>query len=71
MPTVLEFNADAIADLGEYQSRARCLRRGTADRATAMQEAVVRSRGLMATVDADSAEAADAAAIAGWLWPAY
>jgi hypothetical protein len=67
MPTVLEFNADAIT-LFQHQSRARRSSRDIADRATAAQEAIVESRALMEMFDAAFA---DDAVSAGGLWPAY
>jgi hypothetical protein len=66
-----QFYADASALLAQYQSRVLLLRRGTAERVTATQEAVANSQALIARiVEIDASFAVDTVR-AGWLWPVY
>jgi hypothetical protein len=68
MPTGHEFNAGALIELARHSEAARNFRRGTSNRSVETQEAVVRSRVLLANLDAvllvDTTRA-------GWLWPVY
>jgi hypothetical protein len=65
MVRIHAFNADAIACLVDYASRAICSSHDTGRRVAAAQEAVACSRALIVKVDALIAEATRV----GWLWP--
>jgi hypothetical protein len=71
MLEIRAYNAAAAIGLADYTERALCLRRGTADRMTATQEAIAHSRALMANIDTLVEELASELTRKGWLWPAY
>jgi hypothetical protein len=71
MLKIRAYNAAAAIDLADYAGRALGLRRGTADRMRATQEAVAHSRGLIVKIDALVAEFTRQFTSQGWLWPAH
>jgi hypothetical protein len=71
MLKIRAYNVAAAISLADYAERALRLRRGTTDRMIATQEAVARSRALMADIDRLVAELTSELTRKGWLWPAH
>jgi hypothetical protein len=71
MLKIRAYNTAAAIGLADYAARAHCLRRGTADRMTATQEAVAHSRALITNIDTLLAEFTRQLTSQGWLWPAH